>query len=120
MGGARTPMGAGARAAPPARLRRGGAAASRGAPPPRRGPGEAPPRRRAHRAVRAGAAGVSATEGISRLFGLDVETAPPAELLRKILSFADHGEHRRVTYVNAHVLNQSFQNPELRHALETS
>jgi len=56
----------------------------------------------------------------SRLFGLDVATAPPAELLRQILAFAESGERRRVAYVNAHVLNQSVQNDELRHALETS
>ena len=56
----------------------------------------------------------------SRLFGLDVATAPPAELLRKILEFAESGDHRRVAYVNAHVLNQSVENADLRHALETS
>ena len=56
----------------------------------------------------------------SRLFGLDVATAPPAELLRRILEFAESGERRRVAYVNAHVLNQSVQNADLRHALETS
>ena len=33
----------------------------------------------------------------SRLFGLDIETAPPADLLRRILGFAERGEHRRVS-----------------------
>jgi N-acetylglucosaminyldiphosphoundecaprenol N-acetyl-beta-D-mannosaminyltransferase len=56
----------------------------------------------------------------SDLFGLDVATAPPAELLRRILAFAERGEHRRVMYVNAHVLNQSFSNAGLRSALKTS
>ena len=54
----------------------------------------------------------------SELFGLDVETAPPAELLRRILGYADRGEHRRVAYVNAHVLNQSYTDVELRSALQ--
>jgi N-acetylglucosaminyldiphosphoundecaprenol N-acetyl-beta-D-mannosaminyltransferase len=51
------------------------------------------------------------------LFDVGVQTAPPADLLRRILGYAERGEHRRVTYVNAHVLNQSATNPELRHAL---
>jgi N-acetylglucosaminyldiphosphoundecaprenol N-acetyl-beta-D-mannosaminyltransferase len=56
----------------------------------------------------------------SRLFGLDIETAPPADLLRRILAFAEGGEHRRVSYVNAHVLNQSFTDDALREALQRS
>lgn len=56
----------------------------------------------------------------SHLFGLDIETAPPADLLRRILGFAERGEHRRVSYVNAHVLNQSFGDDTLRSALQRS
>jgi N-acetylglucosaminyldiphosphoundecaprenol N-acetyl-beta-D-mannosaminyltransferase len=56
----------------------------------------------------------------TRLFGIDVQTAPPAELLRRIISFAEDGGRHRVAYVNAHVLNQSFTNPELRGALQAS
>ena len=54
------------------------------------------------------------------LFDIDVETAPPAEMLRQILEFAHEGGRRRVSYVNAHVLNQSFSNPELRRVLQGS
>jgi N-acetylglucosaminyldiphosphoundecaprenol N-acetyl-beta-D-mannosaminyltransferase len=63
---------------------------------------------------------VAAAAGPDRtceLFDVAVETAPPAVLLRRILAYAERGEHRRVTYVNAHVLNQSATNPELRRAL---
>jgi N-acetylglucosaminyldiphosphoundecaprenol N-acetyl-beta-D-mannosaminyltransferase len=54
----------------------------------------------------------------SRLFGVDIETAPPADLLRRVLAYAEGGEHRRVSYVNAHVLNQSFTDDALRDALQ--
>ncbi len=56
----------------------------------------------------------------TELFGIRVETAPPAELLRRILGYTERGERRRVSYVNAHVLNQSQSNPDLRHALQAS
>jgi N-acetylglucosaminyldiphosphoundecaprenol N-acetyl-beta-D-mannosaminyltransferase len=56
----------------------------------------------------------------SRLFELDIETEPPADLLRRILGYAERGEHRRVSYVNAHVLNQSFGDAALRSALQRS
>ena len=76
----------------------------------------------------AGAAGrlLGAQEGSlhapapTELFGIRVETAPPAELLRRILGYAERGERRRVSYVNAHVLNQSQSNPDLRRALQAS
>ena len=55
-----------------------------------------------------------------RILDVGVETAPPADLLRKILGYAERGEHRRVTYVNAHVLNQSVTNTELRRSLLAS
>ena len=54
------------------------------------------------------------------IFGIKVETAPPAELLRRIVGFAERGERRRVSYVNAHVLNQSQSDPQLRKALRGS
>jgi N-acetylglucosaminyldiphosphoundecaprenol N-acetyl-beta-D-mannosaminyltransferase len=56
----------------------------------------------------------------TELFDIDVQTAPPADLLRRILSFTGEGSRYRVTYVNAHVLNQSFSNTELRRALQAS
>jgi N-acetylglucosaminyldiphosphoundecaprenol N-acetyl-beta-D-mannosaminyltransferase len=56
----------------------------------------------------------------TRLFDIDVQTAPPAELLRRIVAFAEEGGRHRVAYVNAHVLNQSFTNLELRRALQAS
>ena len=59
-------------------------------------------------------------EGPTDLFDIAVETAPPAELLRRILRLAERGPRHRVAYVNAHVLNQSFSNAELRRALQTS
>ena len=63
---------------------------------------------------------VTPSQGTTELFGIDVETAPPAELLRTILAWASNGGRRRVSYVNAHVLNQSLSNPQLRRALRES
>jgi N-acetylglucosaminyldiphosphoundecaprenol N-acetyl-beta-D-mannosaminyltransferase len=60
------------------------------------------------------------TTSPTRLFGIDVQTAEPAELLREILGFTDDRGQHRVAYVNAHVLNQSFTNPALRDALQAS
>ncbi|MGI8513247.1 MAG: WecB/TagA/CpsF family glycosyltransferase, partial [Solirubrobacteraceae bacterium] len=54
------------------------------------------------------------------LFGIAVQTAPPADLLREILGFAERSERRRVGYVNAHVLNQSFTSDELRASLRAA
>jgi N-acetylglucosaminyldiphosphoundecaprenol N-acetyl-beta-D-mannosaminyltransferase len=59
-------------------------------------------------------------ESGSRIFDVSVRTEPPADLLRRILDYADAGERRRVSYVNAHVLNESFDLPELRAALLAS
>ena len=56
----------------------------------------------------------------SELFELPIETSPPAQLLRRIISCAEAGRRARVAYVNAHVINQSFDNPELRQALRAS
>lgn len=55
----------------------------------------------------------SATE----IFGIAVETDPPPELLRRIIGHAERREPLSVSYVNAHVLNESQSNPDLRHAL---
>src|SRR2546423_13843204 len=57
---------------------------------------------------------------VTRLFDIGVQTAPPAELLRRILDFAEDGAGHRVSYENAHVLNQTFSNQELRGALQSS
>ena len=56
----------------------------------------------------------------STIFGVPVETSAPADLLRRILGYAERSEHRRVAYVNAHVLNQSSSDPVLRAALQRS
>lgn len=56
----------------------------------------------------------------TELFGITVQTAPPADLLREILGFAERSERRRVSYVNAHVLNQSFTSDELRASLRAA
>ena len=56
----------------------------------------------------------------TEMFGIDVETTPPAELLRRILAYAEPTERRRVSYVNAHVLNQAQSNAELHSALQSS
>lgn len=64
--------------------------------------------------------GAPPIERPTEMFDISVQTAPPADLLRRILAFAKEGGRRRVSYVNAHVLNQSFSNPELRHALQAS
>jgi N-acetylglucosaminyldiphosphoundecaprenol N-acetyl-beta-D-mannosaminyltransferase len=53
----------------------------------------------------------------TELFDIGVQTSPPADLLREIVGYAERREHRRVSYVNAHVLNQTFSNAELRRAL---
>src|ERR671931_1732362 len=59
-------------------------------------------------------------DSVTRLFDIGVQTAPPAVLLRRILGFAEDGGRHRVSYVNAHVLNQTFSNPDLRRALQAS
>ena len=56
----------------------------------------------------------------SHLFELSIETSPPARLLRTIIHWAEAGHRARVAYVNAHVINQSFDNPDVRRALLAS
>jgi N-acetylglucosaminyldiphosphoundecaprenol N-acetyl-beta-D-mannosaminyltransferase len=63
---------------------------------------------------------VSAATPPTELFGVEVQTEEPAELLRRIVGFTEAGERRRVSYVNAHVLNQSFASDDLRSALQAS
>ena len=53
----------------------------------------------------------------SRLFELPIATSPPAQLLRSIVDCAEQRQRARVAYVNAHVINQSFDEPEVRQAL---
>lgn len=54
------------------------------------------------------------------ILDVGVETAAPGRLLREIVGYARRGEHRRVSYVNAHVLNQAQSIPELGGALRSS
>ena len=56
----------------------------------------------------------------TRLFEIDVQVEPPAQLLRRILGLVEDERRRRVSYVNAHVLNQSFTDPTLEEALKRS
>jgi len=57
----------------------------------------------------------------SRIFEIPIDLARPADLLRRISGWVGGGNGaRRVMYVNAHVLNQSQERPELRAALETA
>jgi len=53
----------------------------------------------------------------SRIFDIPIDLGQPDELLRTIAGWAGAGGPRRVMYVNAHVLNQSQERPELRTAL---
>jgi len=57
---------------------------------------------------------------VTEIFGVPVETDPPAQLLRRIVDHASRRERVRVAYVNAHVLNQSQSNNELLEALRAS
>jgi N-acetylglucosaminyldiphosphoundecaprenol N-acetyl-beta-D-mannosaminyltransferase len=60
--------------------------------------------------------------GQSRIFEIPIELGHPAELLRRITGWVDAGDDvaKRVMYVNAHVLNQSREDPALRAALENA
>jgi N-acetylglucosaminyldiphosphoundecaprenol N-acetyl-beta-D-mannosaminyltransferase len=64
-----------------------------------------------------------APTGASRIFDIPIDLGRPAELLQRITGWVDRDTHpptppRRVMYVNAHVLNQSRENPLLRRTLE--
>jgi len=55
----------------------------------------------------------------SRIFELPIELGEPDELLERIIGWVGtKGPTRRVMYVNAHVINQSREDPALRSALE--
>jgi N-acetylglucosaminyldiphosphoundecaprenol N-acetyl-beta-D-mannosaminyltransferase len=56
----------------------------------------------------------------SHVFGIPIELAQPAEMLRTITGWVGSGSPHRVMYVNAHVVNQSRAIPELRRALESA
>ena len=53
----------------------------------------------------------------SRIFGIPIDLGRPDELLRMVTGWVGSGRPRRVMYVNAHVLNQSQEEPELAAAL---
>ena len=54
----------------------------------------------------------------SHIFDIPVDLARPGELLERITGWVARGDRgRRVMYVNAHVLNQSLEQPHLREAL---
>ncbi len=55
----------------------------------------------------------------SSVFDIPIDLAPPGEMLRELASWVEHpGSPRRVMYVNAHVVNQSRELPELAAALK--
>jgi N-acetylglucosaminyldiphosphoundecaprenol N-acetyl-beta-D-mannosaminyltransferase len=57
----------------------------------------------------------------SRIFDIPIDLGRPAELLRRVTGWVGEGSGpRKVMYVNAHVLNQSQESPELRDALEAA
>src|SRR4051794_5445846 len=57
----------------------------------------------------------------SHIFDIPVDLARPGELLERITGWVARGDRgRRVMYVNAHVLNQSLEQPHLRHALHAA
>src|SRR3954463_12242974 len=57
----------------------------------------------------------------SFIFDIPVDLAHPGELLERITGWVHRGDRgRRVMYVNAHVLNQSLERPELREALHAA
>lgn len=58
----------------------------------------------------------------SRIFDIPIDLGRPADMLRRITGWAsaESSRPRRVMYVNAHVLNQSAEEPALRSALETA
>ena len=56
----------------------------------------------------------------SRIFEIPIDLGRPDELLRMVTGWVGSGGPRRVMYVNAHVLNQSQELPELRSALQSA
>ena len=57
----------------------------------------------------------------SRIFEIPIDLGQPNEMLERIVGWVGRTDRtRRVMYVNAHVLNQSLERPELRAALEAA
>src|SRR5687767_5357140 len=56
----------------------------------------------------------------SRIFDIPIDLGQPDELLRMVTGWVGGGVRRRVMYVNAHVLNQSQERPELRATLQAA
>ena len=56
----------------------------------------------------------------SAIFDIPIDLGKPAELLRMVTGWVGSGHQRRVMYVNAHVLNQSQELPDLREALRSA
>src|ERR1700712_3182691 len=54
----------------------------------------------------------------SNIFDIPIDLGRPDELLRMVTGWVGTGQQRRVMYVNAHVLNQSQDRPELRATLQ--
>src|SRR3954447_16488953 len=54
----------------------------------------------------------------SRIFEIPIDLGRPDELLRMVAGWVGSGRPRRVMYVNAHVLNQSQERPELQGVLQ--
>jgi N-acetylglucosaminyldiphosphoundecaprenol N-acetyl-beta-D-mannosaminyltransferase len=53
----------------------------------------------------------------SHIFGIPIDLGRPDELLRMVTGWVGSGRPRQVMYVNAHVLNQSQEDPALAAAL---
>src|SRR5205085_11100506 len=68
----------------------------------------------------AGPRALDSVRTASTLFDIPVALAQPADMLRTITSWAGQGDTRRVMYVNAHVVNQSRELPELAEALRSA
>ena len=56
----------------------------------------------------------------SRIFDIPIDLGHPDELLRMVTGWVGTAAQHRVMYVNAHVLNQSQERPELRSALQAA
>ncbi len=54
----------------------------------------------------------------ARIFEIPIDLGRPEELLHMVADWVGSEQPRRVMYVNAHVLNQSQERPELRAALQ--
>lgn len=68
-----------------------------------------------------GANGANGATPQSRIFEIPIDLGRPVELLNRITGWVGApGPPRRVMYVNAHVLNQSREQPDLRDTLETA